>query len=69
MVSMERMNVNVIKKWVEENKKAYPSGSVVIQSTTYHAWPYPALIYKRGTWAAVDLFFLLNDIPMTFMGE
>jgi starch synthase len=30
MVSMERKNVNAIKKWVEENKKAYPTGSVVI---------------------------------------
>jgi len=30
MVAMERKNVNAIKKWIEENKKAYPNGSVVI---------------------------------------
>lgn len=46
-----------------------PEGSFVVQSTTYHTWPYPALLYKKGTWAAVDLFFMLNDIPMTFIGE
>ncbi len=38
-------------------------------STTSHIWPYPALLYKRGLWAAVDLFFFLPDIPMTFIGE
>jgi starch synthase len=66
---MERKNVNAIKKWFEQSRKNYPAGSILVQSTTYDAWPYPALIYKRGTWAAVDLFFLLGDIPLTYMGE
>jgi hypothetical protein len=26
-------------------------------------------MYKRGTWAAIDFFFLTQDIPMTFLGE
>ncbi|CAK79065.1 unnamed protein product (macronuclear) [Paramecium tetraurelia] len=69
MVKMERKNVNAIKKWIEYTAKQYPAGSIIVQSTTYNSWPYPALIYKRGTWAAVDLFFTLQDIPMTFMGE
>lgn len=27
------------------------------------------MLYKKGTWSAVDLFFMLPDIPMTFIGE
>lgn len=50
-------------------RKFQPDGSLVVQSTTSHSWPYPALLYKRGTWAAVDLIFFLPDIPMTFIGE
>jgi len=26
-------------------------------------------LYKRGSWAACDLFYFLPDIPMTFIGE
>jgi len=47
----------------------YPKGSLVIQSSTSHCWPYPALLYKRGAWLSVDILFLLNHIPITFMGE
>ncbi|CAK56931.1 unnamed protein product (macronuclear) [Paramecium tetraurelia] len=61
MVKMERKNVNAIKKWIEYTAKQYPAGSIIVQSTTYNSWPYPALIYKRGTGS--------NYIPMTFMGE
>jgi starch synthase len=32
-------------------------------------WPLPALLYKRGAWAAIDVFFFFPDIPMTFMEE
>jgi hypothetical protein len=46
-----------------------PTGSIFIQSTTYHTWPFPALLFKRGTWAAIDLFFFLPNITMTFIGE
>jgi len=27
------------------------------------------MLYKRGTWAAIDLLFFLPDIPMTIIGE
>jgi starch synthase len=56
-------------KKLQQSKKEYPPGAILVQSSTYHSWPYPALMYKRGTWAAIDLIFTLDDIPMTFMGE
>ena len=46
-----------------------PTGAIVIQSTTYHTWPYPALLYKKGTWAALDLLFFLPNNTITFIGE
>jgi starch synthase len=66
---MERKNITTIRKWLEMIPRDYPRGSIIIQSLTYHSWPYPALIFKRGTWAAIDLFFTIMDIPMTFLGE
>ena len=69
IISCERKDVNVFRSWYEYSRKFNPVGSLMIQSTTSHCWPYPALLYKRGTWAAVDVFFFLPDIPMTFIGE
>ena len=69
MVSMDRKNITTLRKYLEQTSKEYPRGSIIVQSTTYHSWPYPALIFKRGTWAAIDLFFTLTSVPMTFLGE
>lgn len=41
----------------------------MIQSTSSHAWPYPAFIFKKATWAFIDLIFFLPEVPMTFIGE
>ena len=69
IVNCEKTNVNVFRTWYENIKKYMPKGSILIQSTTSHIWPYPILLYKRATWPIIDLFFLLPDIPMTFIGE
>lgn len=41
----------------------------MLQSSTSHIWPYPAYIYKKGTWAATDILYFSPDIPITFMNE
>ena len=41
----------------------------MIQSTTNHIYPYPSLIFKKATWAVIDIFFFLPEIPMTFSKE
>ena len=41
----------------------------MIQSTTTHVYPYPSFIFKKATWAVIDLFFFLPEIPMTFTKE
>jgi hypothetical protein len=69
MTGIERKPVSLFKKWYSMQRSILPPGSIVVQSTTYHTWPYPALLYKKGTWAVIDLYFMLNDIPMTFLGE
>jgi len=43
-----------------------PEGTIMIQSSTANSWPYPAYLFGRGTWAAVDVLYLMPDIPMTF---
>lgn len=65
----DKQTVNALRSWYETVRKNLPSGSIVIQSTTSHALPYPALIFKRALWSVIDLYFFLPDIPMTFLGE
>lgn len=61
--------VSIFKEWFDENNQCLPDGAVVIQSSSGQVWPYPALLYGRGNWSAVDLLFTLPDVPMTFMEE
>jgi len=62
-------NVNALKTWYESNRRFTPEGSYLIQSSSSHIWPYPGLLYGRGAWSAVEVLFMMPDIPMTFMGE
>jgi hypothetical protein len=41
----------------------------MLQSSSAHQWPYPAYLYGKGSWAAVDLLYFMPDVPITFMGE
>eukprot|EP00826_Nyctotherus_ovalis_P018630 TRINITY_DN1559_c0_g2_i1.p1 TRINITY_DN1559_c0_g2~~TRINITY_DN1559_c0_g2_i1.p1 ORF type:complete len:671 (+),score=215.16 TRINITY_DN1559_c0_g2_i1:215-2227(+) len=61
--------VRVLKTWYENNRRFTPEGSYLVQSSSSHIWPYPALLYGRGAWSAVDVLFFMPDIPMTFMDE
>ena len=67
--SIDRRDVSILKTWYEERKRTLPEGAIVIQSSSGHSLPYPALLYGKGTWAAADVLLLLPDIPMTFIGE
>lgn len=67
--NIEAKDVSVLKKWCEEMDKTMPAGAILVQSSTGHSLPYPALLYGRGAWAAVDVLFFLPFIPVTFIGE
>ncbi len=69
LVRCEPENILAIRSWYEQTHRLLPKGSIVVVSTTAHSWPYPALLYKRGVWAAIDLYFSIQDIPMTLIGE
>jgi len=65
----EQENVTALRKWYDESHYMVPEGTIMIQSSTAHSWPYPAYLYGKGTWAAVDILYFLPDVPITFMGE
>ena len=67
--SVQPSNVDIIKDWYSENYEGLPEGALLVQSSSGQVWPYPALLYGRGNWSAVDLLFGLPDVPMTFMDE
>ena len=68
-VGEERQDVTQVKRWFEEGREMMPRGSVLVQSSTAHSWPYPAYLYGKGAWAAVDTLFFMPDLPITFMDE
>jgi starch synthase len=62
--------VKAIYDWYDQNKRQFmPDGSIILQSSSAHQWPYPAYLYGKGSWAAVDVLYFMPDIPITFMGE
>ena len=65
----EKDNVFAIKNWYEETRKFLPEGTILMQSSTAHSLPYPAYLYGKGAWAAIDILFFMPDAPITFMGE
>ena len=65
----QRDNVLTMKKFHTESHQFLPEGSILIQSSTTNVWPYPAYLYGKATWAAVDILHFMPDIPMTFMNE
>lgn len=67
--SCEKLSINSLRSWYEGARKLWPSGAIVIQSSTSHVWPYPAFLFKKGAWSYIDLLFFLPDIPITFMAE
>lgn len=65
----EKDSVVAIKKWYDETRRFLPEGTILMQSSTAHSLPYPAYLYGKGTWAAIDVLYFMPDIPITFMGE
>lgn len=45
--------------------KSLPRNSFIIHSTTSPVWPYLTYIFKKATWAVVDLLFFLPGLLMT----
>jgi len=65
----KRETVVAMKKWYDDSHNFLPEGAILIQSSTAHSWPYPAYLYGKGAWAAVDILYFMPDIPITFNGE
>lgn len=45
--------------------KSLPKGTILLNSTTSPIWPYLPFIFKKATWAVIDLFFLLPHLTIT----
>ena len=70
MQNCEKETVRILQEWWESNKRyLMPQGSIMLQSSSAHQWPYPAYLYGKGSWAAVDILYFMPDVPITFMGE
>ena len=65
----KKENVVAIKEWYDDTRKFLPDGTIILQSSTAHSLPYPAYLYGKGTWASIDILYLMSDVPITFMEE
>lgn len=55
--------------WFDAVHRCLPEGALMIQSSCPASSPLPTLMYGRGSWPAVDILFLMPDIPATADGE
>ena len=62
-------SVESLKNWYDSSHRCLPDGAILLQSSTAHSWPYPAYLYGKASWAAVDVLYFMSDIPITFMQE
>jgi len=65
----EKDTTVALKRWYDETRKFLPEGTILMQSSTAHSLPYPAYLYGKGTWAAIDILYFMPDIPITYGGE
>lgn len=66
---MQKEDSFAIKKWYDDSRRFLPEGTILMQSSTAHSLPYPAYLYGKGAWAAIDILYFMPDVPITFMGE
>ena len=45
--------------------KFLPKGSLIIHSTTSPVWPYLPYVFKKATWAVIDVLHLMPFLLMT----
>ena len=69
IVEEKKKSALTLRKWYDESRLHLPEGTILLQSSGAQNWPYPAYLYGKGAWAAVDILYFLPDVPITFMGE
>jgi len=64
----QRQSVKAFYDWYELERMRFPQNSILLYGSSHYT-PYPTAMYGAGAWAAVDLMFLLPEVPITFVGE
>jgi starch synthase len=64
----QRQSVKAFYDWYELERMRFPQNSILLYGSSHYT-PYPTAMYGVGAWAAVDLLFLLPEVPITFVGE
>ena len=66
----DKISISLFKKWYQTHlDNSSIKNCIVVNSSSGHCYPYPAMMYGRANWTSVDLLFTMNLIPMTFMDE
>ena len=58
-----------LARLLKHDRIALPKRPIMINCTCTHLSPYPGALYGRLTWLAIDLLFLLPDVPILLHGE
>jgi glycogen synthase len=64
-----RTDCTPLYEWYEREFTRMPRGAVLVKGSCSHDLPYPARLYQRGAWAAIDLLYFGPEVPITYMGE
>lgn len=69
MHDSKRSSARTLSRLYKSDRVSMPKNPIVTTCTCTHTSPYPALIYGRRSWLAVDLLYFLPHVPMLLFGE
>lgn len=64
-----RSTARTLSRLYRNDKVWLPKNPITVNCTCTHLSPFPGVLYGRKAWIAVDLLYLLPDIPMLMYGE
>jgi len=65
----KRSTAKTLSRVLKADRDLLPNDAIMIQCSCNHSSPFPAALYGRKSWMAVDLVNLLPGIPMLLFGE
>mmetsp|Transcript_9844 Transcript_9844/g.30033 ORF Transcript_9844/g.30033 Transcript_9844/m.30033 type:complete len:1593 (-) Transcript_9844:1566-6344(-) len=65
----KRSTARTFARLMKNESQYLPKGALIINCTCTHLSPYPAVLFGRRAWLAVDLVNFISGIPMVVLGE
>lgn len=65
----KRSTAKTLGRLFKNDRAELPKNAILVGCSCTHLSPFPAVLYGRRAWLAVDLMFFLPQLPMSLLGE